>query len=59
MNGLKHHFPYSGSVTGLTSGIIAIVCDERPDWNKTKVSFGVCVVMFLAGLAYVTPVRTQ
>ena len=58
MNGLIHHFLYSGSVTGLTSGIIAIVCDERPDWNKTKVSFGVCVVMFLAGLAYVTPVRT-
>ena len=53
----KHHFEISGSVTGLTSGIIAIVCDERPEWNKTKVSFGVCVVMFLAGLAYVTPVR--
>merc|ERR1719188_2891461 len=44
-----------GSVTGLASGIIAIVCDERPEWNKTKVSFGVCFFMFLAGLAYVTP----
>ena len=59
MKGLKHRFLHSGSVTGLTSGIIAIVCDERPDWNKTKVSFGVCVVMFLAGLAYVMPVRTE
>ncbi len=46
-------------MTGLASGIIAIVCDAKPAWNKTRVTLGICIIMFLAGLAYVTPVLTQ
>ena len=45
-----------GSVTGLASGAIAIICDQRPKWNKTTVTFFFCVAGFLVGLIYVTPV---
>jgi len=44
-----------GSATGLTSGIIAVVCDSNPLWNKTKVTAIICVAGFLIGLVYVTP----
>jgi len=44
-----------GSATGLTSSVISIICDLRPDWNKTKVTGAVCVGGFLIGLVYVTP----
>lgn len=44
-----------GSVTGLSSGVIAIVCDQKPNWNKTKVTFVICVIGFLVGLVYITP----
>ena len=46
-----------GSVTGLASGVIAIICDQRPKWNKTKVTFFICLAGFLVGLIYVTPVK--
>lgn len=48
-----------GSVTGLSSGVIAIVCDQKPNWNKTKVTFVICVIGFLVGLVYITPVNGQ
>ena len=48
-----------GSSTGLLQGIIAIICDANPRWNKTYVCLGSCVFMFLVGLVYVTPVRLQ
>lgn len=44
-----------GSATGLTSGIIAVVCDINPLWNKTKVTGMICIAGFLIGLVYVTP----
>lgn len=44
-----------GSATGLTSGVIAIVCDLRPDWNKTKVTGVICFLGFGVGLVYTTP----
>ena len=28
-----------GSATGLTSGIIAVVCDSNPRWNKGTVEY--------------------
>ena len=45
-----------GSATGLTSAVIAIVADNKPEWNKTYVTAGVCVSGFLIGLVYLTPV---
>lgn len=48
-----------GSVTGLASGLIAIICDQKPDWNKTTVTFFFCVVGCIVGLVYVTPVRND
>ena len=45
-----------GSSTGLTSAVIAIIADNRPDWNKTYVTAVVCVSGFLIGTVYITPV---
>ena len=44
-----------GSATGLTSGIIAVVCDINPRWNKTLVTGIICFLGFGVGLFYVTP----
>jgi len=44
-----------GSATGLTSGIIAVVCDINPRWNKTFVTGIICLLGFGVGLFYVTP----
>ena len=44
-----------GSATGLTSGIIAVVCDLNPKWNKTVVTGVICIAGFGIGLVYVTP----
>lgn len=44
-----------GSATGLTSGVIAVVCDMNPRWNKTLVTAIICVLGFGVGLFYVTP----
>ena len=44
-----------GSATGLTSGIIAVVCDVNPRWNKTFVTGIICLIGFGVGLFYVTP----
>ena len=44
-----------GSATGLTSGIIAVVCDINPRWNKTLVTGIICLLGFGVGLFYVTP----
>ena len=44
-----------GSATGLTSGIIAVVCDINPRWNKTLVTAIICIAGFGIGLVYVTP----
>ena len=44
-----------GSATGLTSGIIAVVCDTNTRWNRTVVTAIICVIGFLIGLVYVTP----
>jgi len=44
-----------GSATGLTSGIIAVVCDNFPNTNKTLITGIICVIGFLVGLVYVTP----
>jgi len=44
-----------GSATGLTSGIIAVVCDLNPKWNKTTVTGIICILGFFVGLVYVTP----
>ena len=40
---------------GLTSGIIAVVCDTNTRWNRTLVTGIICVIEFLIGLIYVTP----
>lgn len=45
-----------GSSTGLISSVIAIIADNRPDWNKTYVAAFVCLAGFLIGLVYITPV---
>ena len=45
-----------GSATGLISAVIAIIADNRPDWNKTYVAAAVCVAGFGVGLVYITPV---
>ena len=42
--------------TGLISAVIAIVADNRPDWNRTYVAAFVCFSGFLIGLVYITPV---
>jgi len=44
-----------GSATGLISAVIAIVADNRPDWNRTYVAAFVCFSGFLIGLIYITP----
>ena len=45
-----------GSATGLTSAVIAIIADNKPEWNKTYVTLGVCICGFLIGTVYLTPV---
>ena len=45
-----------GSATGLTSAVIAIIADNKPNWNKTYITLGVCIFGFLIGLVYLTPV---
>ena len=42
--------------TGLISAVIAIVADNKPDWNRTYVAAFVCFSGFLIGLIYITPV---
>ena len=44
-----------GSATGLTSGIVSVLCDLDPSWNRTFVTGFTCIVGFLIGLIYVTP----
>jgi len=44
-----------GSATGLTSGIIAIVCDNFPNTNKTLITGIICIIGFGVGLVYITP----
>ena len=44
-----------GSATGLTSGIIAVVADLNPRWNKTVITAIICIAGFAIGLVYVTP----
>ena len=44
-----------GSATGLTSAVIAIIADNKPEWNKTYVTAVVCVAGFAIGTVYLTP----
>ena len=44
-----------GSATGLTSAVIAIIADNKPQWNKTYVTAFVCLAGFLIGTVYLTP----
>lgn len=44
-----------GSATGLITGVIAVICDLKPTWNKTVVTGVTCLAGFLSGLVYVTP----
>jgi len=44
-----------GSATGLISAVIAIIADNKPDWNRTYVAGFVCLCGFLIGLVYITP----
>ena len=44
-----------GSATGLISGIVNVVCDDFPRWNKTVVAAFICVAGFAVGIVYVTP----
>jgi len=44
-----------GSATGLITGVIAVICDLKPTWNKTLITAVTCVAGFLSGLVYVTP----
>ena len=44
-----------GSATGLTSAVIAIIADNKPEWNKTYVTAVVCVAGFAIGTIYLTP----
>ncbi len=46
-----------GSATGLISSVVGIVCDEKRHWNKTVVTFVICLAGFGLGLIYITPVR--
>jgi SNF family Na+-dependent transporter len=47
-----------GSATGLISSVVGIVCDEKRHWNKTFVTFVICLAGFGLGLIYITPVRS-
>ena len=48
-----------GSATGLISAVVAIIADNKPNWNKTYVVAVVCIAGFLIGLVYITPVSTR
>ncbi len=44
-----------GSATGLITGVITVVCDDFPGWNKTVVTGFICFAGFAIGIVYVTP----
>jgi len=45
-----------GSATGLISSVVGVVCDAKRHWNKTFVTFVICLAGFGIGLIYITPV---
>jgi solute carrier family 6 amino acid transporter-like protein 5/7/9/14 len=45
-----------GSAVALVGAVITIICDSFPNLKYAVVASVVCVVGFIAGLVYVTPV---
>lgn len=46
-----------GSAVSLTGCVVTIICDDFPHWKRWLVVTGICLIGFLSGLVYVTPVR--
>lgn len=45
-----------GSSTCDVGGIITVIHDKHPQWNRMLITAIVCALGFLSGLVYVTPV---
>jgi solute carrier family 6 amino acid transporter-like protein 5/7/9/14 len=47
-----------GSAVSLTGCVVTIICDDFPHWKRWLVVTGICLIGFISGLVYVTPVRS-
>ena len=45
-----------GSAVSLTGCVVTIICDDFPHWKRWLVVTGICLIGFISGLVYVTPV---
>jgi solute carrier family 6 amino acid transporter-like protein 5/7/9/14 len=48
-----------GSAVSLTGCVVTIICDDFPHWKRWLVVTGICLIGFISGLVYVTPVRSH
>lgn len=47
-----------GSAVSLTGCVVTILCDDFPHWKRWLVVTVICLIGFVSGLVYITPVRT-